>query len=64
MGKLTKPEQPDRSKININDRSQVKALRRKLGVSKTTLTEMVEKVGNSAAEVRLELQRRSKLAGS
>ncbi len=63
MGKLTKPEQPDRSKININDQSQVKALRRKLGVSKTTLTEIVEKVGNSAAEVRLELQRRSKLAG-
>jgi DNA-binding transcriptional regulator YdaS (Cro superfamily) len=58
MGKLTKPVSPDRSKIHIDNLTETKAWARNLGVSKTTLAEIVETVGPSAAEVRLELARR------
>jgi len=51
---------PDRSKIHLDDLKEAKAWARKLGVSKTTLAEIVETVGSSAAEVRLELERRLK----
>jgi len=64
MRKLTKPVPPDRSKIHLDDLKQAKAWARKLGVSKTTLAEIVETVGPSAAEVRLELERRSKPSDS
>jgi len=60
MRKLTKPVPPDRSKIHLDDLKEAKAWARKLGVSKTTLAEIVETVGSSAAEVRLELERRLK----
>ncbi len=58
MGRLTKPVPPDRSKIHINDLKEARAWARNLGVSTTTLAEIVETVGPSAAEVRLELERR------
>lgn len=64
MNRLTRPVSPDRSKIRINDLKEAKAWTRKLGISKTTLAEIVETVGTSAAEVRLELERRSKLSAS
>jgi len=64
MSRLTKPVSPDRSRIHINDLKEAKAWTRKLGISKTTLAEIVETVGPSAAEVRLELERRSKPSDS
>jgi DNA-binding transcriptional regulator YdaS (Cro superfamily) len=60
MRKPTKPASPDRSKIHINDLKEAKAWARKLGISETALAEIVETVGASAAEVRLELERRAK----
>lgn len=55
MGHLTKPEQPDRSKIHTHLSDEVKRWCRSLGVSKEELLKAVEKVGNSAASVRKEL---------
>ena len=55
MDNLTKREQPDRSKINMNEDFEVKYWRKALGVSKDDLQRAVDKVGNSAAAVRKEL---------
>jgi Protein of unknown function (DUF3606) len=55
MGKLTKKEQGDRSKIHMEEAREVKSWAHKLGVSREGLRKVVEKVGNSAAEVRKEL---------
>jgi hypothetical protein len=55
MDSLTKKEQPDRSKINMNQPHEVKYWARTLGVSKEELQKAVYKVGNSAATVRKEL---------
>jgi hypothetical protein len=55
MGNLTKPEQPDRSKIDMHQPNEVKYWSRALGVSKEELLKAVDKVGNSAASVRKEL---------
>jgi Protein of unknown function (DUF3606) len=55
MGKLTKKEQGDRSKIRMVDAQQVKCWAHKLGVSREDLRKVVDKVGNSGAEVRKEL---------
>ncbi len=54
---LTKPVPVDRSKIQMQDLHQVKAWARKLNVSQQQLRAAVDKVGNSAAEVRKELDR-------
>jgi hypothetical protein len=51
---LTKP---DRSKIDIHDGRQARAFARRLGVSREELARLIETVGNSAAEVRKELER-------
>ena len=55
MDNLTKREQPDRSKINMHERYEVKYWSHQLGVSRERLQQVVEKVGNSAAAVRKEL---------
>jgi hypothetical protein len=55
MGSLTKKEQPDRSKINVQQPYEVKYWTHALGVSNEELQKAVEKVGNSAASVRKEL---------
>jgi Protein of unknown function (DUF3606) len=55
MGKLTKKEQGDRSKIHIHDAQEVKCWAHKLGVSREDLRKVVNKVGDSAAGVRKEL---------
>ncbi|WP_271567715.1 DUF3606 domain-containing protein [Bradyrhizobium sp. CCBAU 11386] len=55
MDNLTKREQPDRSKINMDEAFEVKYWTHALGVSKEELQKAVEKVGNSAAAVRKEL---------
>ena len=55
MSSLTKPIQPDRSKIDMQDSGQVRAWSRKLHVSPTELQKVVETVGNSAAGVKKEL---------
>jgi hypothetical protein len=55
MDSLTKKEQPDRSKINMDQPHEVKYWVRALGVSKEDLEKAVDKVGNSAATVRKEL---------
>ena len=54
---LTKPVPPDRSKIDMQDLKQVKLWARKLNILPEKLAKVVEKVGNSAAEVRKELAR-------
>ena len=51
----TKREQPDRSKINMHEAFEVKSWSHALGVSKEELQKAVDKVGNSAAAVRKEL---------
>jgi hypothetical protein len=56
MDKLTKREQPDRSKINMHEPIEVKYWTRELGVSIEQLLKAVDKVGNSAATVRKELK--------
>lgn len=55
MGKLTKKVAADRSKIHIENSQEVKCWARKLGVSRADIRKIAEKVGNSAAEVRKEL---------
>ena len=55
MDGLTKRAQPDRSKINMQQRFEVKYWTHKLGISKERLQQVVDKVGNSAAAVRKEL---------
>jgi hypothetical protein len=56
MDKLTKREQPDRSKINMHEPIEVKYWTRELGVSIEQLLKAVDKVGNAAATVRKELK--------
>ena len=50
--------QPDRSKINMNEDNEVRHWSKHLGISKEELAKVVEKVGNSAAAVRKELETR------
>ena len=52
---LTKRDQPDRSKINMNRDYEVHYWTKHLNISKEELQKAVEKVGNSAAAVRMEL---------
>ena len=52
---LTAREQPDRSKINMNQIHEVRHWTKHLNVSKEELQKAIEKVGNSAAAVRKEL---------
>jgi hypothetical protein len=58
MSNLTKRASPDRSKIDVEDENQVKYWTKALGISKDDLLEAIDKVGNAAATVRKELQRR------
>lgn len=55
MGSLTKKDQGERSKINMQDGYEIKYWTHALGVSKEQLREAVSKVGNSAAAVRKQL---------
>jgi hypothetical protein len=55
MGSLTKPQQPVRSKINLDQPNEVKCWTRALKVSKEDLLKAIDKVGNSAVTVRMEL---------
>ena len=55
MDNLTKKDQRDRSKINMHEAYEVKYWTKELGVSKSELQKVVDKVGNSAAAVRKEL---------
>jgi len=68
MDNLTKRAQPDRSKINMHEAYEVKYWTHALGVSRETLQQAVDKVGNSAATVRKELggdpARRSRASGT
>ena len=54
---VTRRDTPDRSKINMHERWEVKYWARELGVSQAELQKVVDKVGNSAAAVRKELAR-------
>jgi hypothetical protein len=47
--------QPDRSKINMSEDYEVKYWTRELGVTRQELERAIEKVGNSAAAVRKQL---------
>ena len=57
MSTLTKPIQPDRSKIDMQNSWQVRAWAKRLNISPAQLQKVVETVGNSAAEVQRELSR-------
>jgi hypothetical protein len=52
---LTHKFQPDRSKINLHDRTELHYWLKHLKVSQEDLQSAIEKVGNSAAAVRKEL---------
>ena len=52
---LTTREQPDRSKINMSDLTEVHCWTKHLNISKDELKKAVDKVDNSAAAVRKEL---------
>jgi hypothetical protein len=58
MPNLTKRTMPDRSEIDIADAKHVKYWTKALDVSKDDLFEAINKVGNAAATVRKELQRK------
>ena len=58
MDHLTRRDTPDRSKINMRERGEVKCWTRELGVSHAELQKAIDKVGNSAAAVRKELASR------
>ena len=61
MDTLTTKELPDRSKINLQDAREAKGWAHKLGISQDELRALIEKVGNSAAVVKKELQDRNPL---
>ena len=52
---LTKRGQPDRSKINTHKADEVHYWTKHLNISKEELQRAIDKVGNSAADVRKEL---------
>jgi 3-oxoacyl-[acyl-carrier-protein] synthase III len=47
---------PDRSKISIENKTEVRYWTKHLGISRERLQSIIEKVGNSAASVRKELK--------
>ena len=51
----TKLAAPDRSKISMENETEVKYWSKHLGITRERLQSIVEKVGNSAASVRKEL---------
>lgn len=57
MGNLTRKQTSDRGKINVQDQAHAKWWSHELGVSWERLRSLVDKVGNSAATVRKELDR-------
>jgi len=57
MDDLKKKGPADRSKINVHEDWEVKYWTKELGVDKAQLQKLVDKVGNSAAAVRQELDR-------
>jgi hypothetical protein len=54
---LIRKETPDRSKIDIHDLAEMKWWSDELEVSREKLRSLVDKIGNSAATVRKELDR-------
>jgi hypothetical protein len=56
MNRLTKRETPDRSKIELHKPGQSKHWAHAFGISEERLCKVIEKVGNSAAAVRKELE--------
>jgi hypothetical protein len=58
MAAIRKPPSPDRNKIATDRGDEIKHWAKHLGVSKETLRQTVEKVGNAAATVRKELRNR------
>jgi hypothetical protein len=57
-------QRPDRSKINVGDDENVRHWCKHLGVSKDELADAVDKVGNSAAAVRKELDVNARIAAA
>lgn len=54
---LTKPERHDRSEIDLGSARQAKSWAHTLAVTKDELRCVVDKVGNSAASVKREIER-------
>jgi hypothetical protein len=53
--KLTRRDMPDRSKIDLGKPGQAKSWANRLGISEQQLGKVIEKVGNSAATVKKQL---------
>jgi Protein of unknown function (DUF3606) len=53
---LTKPETPDRTKIDVQSPAELKHWAHALGITEGQVQFLVEKVGNSAAAVKKELE--------
>ncbi len=60
---LIKKAAPDRSKIAMGEEREVKYWTRHLGVTREQLQRAVDKVGNAAAAVRKELEKREDASG-
>ncbi|MBV8701468.1 MAG: DUF3606 domain-containing protein [Bradyrhizobium sp.] len=58
-----KKSQPIRNKLDLTDKTQVRLLKKRLGLSETELTRIVDKTGNSIAAIAKEaaLQRAKEL---
>jgi hypothetical protein len=56
--------QPIRNKLNLTDPRQVRLVKKRLGLSDTELTEIVDKIGNSLSAIskEVELQRADHLS--
>jgi hypothetical protein len=62
MNEPAKKDVPARSKINPDDPLQAKSWSHELKITKQKLLELIEKVGNSAAAVRKELETEGNIA--
>lgn len=51
-----RPKRPIRTTLNLSDAKQVKSVRKRLGVSATDLTRIVDKIGNSLAAIQKEVE--------
>ena len=52
----SEPVKPDRSKIHLDNAAEVKSWCKRFGISEKELIKLVERLGNSAATVRKEVE--------
>ena len=52
----SKPRHPIRATLNLADETQVRSVRRRLGIAAADLTRIVDKMGNSLAAIQKEVE--------